>query len=86
MLLLADIGLLFDIVGVILVAKFHIPSEILFPDGRDTLEVHLNDDEEGKRISRYKLFRRITIFSYFIIGIGFLLQVSFINNFLNSLL
>ena len=71
-----DFGLLLDIIGVLLVAKYHVPAEALFPDGTDILAVNLDEAKTGYRKRRFKLFRTITITAYCIIIVGFVLQTN----------
>jgi hypothetical protein len=69
-----DFGLLLDIIGVFLVAKYQIPSEVLYPDGTESLEVRREAEIVTTNIKRFKKLRLITFSAYLLIAIGFLLQ------------
>ena len=58
---IADIGLFLDICAVFLLAKFHVPSDILFPSGTEPLEMKLRPEKVSKNISKYKRYRLITV-------------------------
>lgn len=79
-----DVGLFLDIIGLVLIAKFHIPSEVLSASGTDMLEINPSPEVEAQRISRYKKAKSITKVAYFITAVGFLLQSNTVAQYLGT--
>ncbi|MGO4227188.1 hypothetical protein [Vibrio cholerae] len=80
---LSDLGLSIDIVAVLLLAKFSVPTNVLKPDGLEELSVVVDEAATAVNIQKYKLYKKITIFAYGMLSTGFLLQLQFIQQLLN---
>jgi len=73
--LLISLGLFLDIVGILLLAFFSVPTTTLSPDGTDTLVMKSGEEETAKNIKKYRRNRTLTTVAYFLIIIGFILQL-----------
>lgn len=73
-----DFGLLLDIVGVLVLAKFQTPSTLLNTKGQEARGIGWENN------NKYKVYRGVTITAYIIIGIGFLLQTNIVNQWIRQ--
>jgi hypothetical protein len=67
--LINSIGLIFDIIGVILLFKYGLPSEIS-KDGSIGLSLQDTDDNDVKKWKTYNLWSKIGL-SFILIGFAF---------------
>lgn len=79
---LSDIGLILDIIAILLLAKFSVPTNTLSPDGTSTLSLNTGKENTANNKNKYYYYRKITITSYIILCIGFLLQLRIIQQLL----
>ncbi len=83
---LSDLGLVLDLVAVFLLAKYALPSEPLYADGRELFQVSLEQPRRTENINKYITHRTISSFAYKLLALGFALQLSPINDAFKSLL
>ena len=72
---LSNIGLCIDIIAVLFLAKFHVPSMLLVEDGSSPLNITPDKPIKDANIIKYTKYKKITTSSYYFIAIGFLLQI-----------
>lgn len=80
---LSDTGLILDIIAIMVLAKFSVPTNTLTPDGTDTLSLLSNKKSTANNINKYLRYRYITIGAYVTLVIGFLLQLSILKDLLH---
>ena len=71
---ISDFGLILDVIGIVFLAKYAIPSKVLYPDGTDVSQRDLGKERKEKNKDDYKYNRKRTYLGYTFIGIGFILQ------------
>jgi hypothetical protein len=79
---LSDLGLSIDIIAVLLLAKFSVPTNDLKSDGSEGFSVGVDKVKTHCNIQKYELFKKITIIAYSMLCVGFLLQLQFIHQIL----
>ncbi|OCH65644.1 hypothetical protein A6E08_13725 [Vibrio lentus] len=80
---LSDLGLSIDIIAVLLLAKFSVPTNDLKPDGTEGFNVGVDEAKAEVNIQKYKLYKKITFFAYGMLCTGFLLQLKFVQQLFN---
>jgi hypothetical protein len=79
---LSDTGLILDIIAIALLAIFSVPTNTLSPDGTTQLMLGVREEEITVNKAKYHRYRKITLASYFMLVIGFLLQLNIVHNLL----
>ncbi|OCH29005.1 hypothetical protein A6E12_08290 [Aliivibrio fischeri] len=72
---LSDIGIILDLIAVILLAKYSVPTNTLSPDGSETLSIGMDEITIALNKDKYLRYKKVTMFAYFILGVGFVLQL-----------
>jgi len=68
------LGLLLNTVGVIMLAIFSVPKDVLFGDGSEALAVNVSSDQTERMKSLYVKHRIFTIFGYTLLFLGISIQ------------
>jgi len=83
---ISDFGLILDVIGIIFLAKYAIPSKVLYRDGTEVSQQYLGEERVEKNKDDYNYNRKRTCLGYTFIGIGFALQTKLLQEIITLVL
>jgi uncharacterized membrane protein len=76
--MLGTIGLIMELLGILLLAFYNLPTDYISKEGKFLQSVFLGDDHQDTigEIARYRKYRIITLVGYSLLFLGFGLQIA----------
>ena len=73
--ILQSTGMILNMIGVVLLAIFAVPSHDLNKDGTEGMNLNPDEGNRQKRVKRYWIYFSLTLFAYLLLLLGFGFQL-----------